>query len=259
MMIEEVVSKYDDAKIIPLKGGKCRGYVYTIMTPCISVFYKTNREIDGMSFGDNDYIDDIVKQIESRIYTDEELLSPCKSLKEHNKRVNYLTSVYTRQILTFSSNLYYNRHRADDDVPFPFMEYMYGSLKDKEFIDHCTWLWSELQKLKRPTVFPQFISTLKGIEKAEKYMYLIPLAEPDDMSLPDIYEYLNKHGSRIAKEAFEDNNTTLTRWLIQEGFVKLPTLKKLLEMANNKDDAKFAAFLVDSIGDNCGKESKFSL
>mgnify|MGYP006873006419 CR=1 FL=1 len=93
------------------------------------------------------------------------------------------------------------------------------------------------------------------------YFELIPYANEDDFSLPDVEEYFRSYARSIAKEAYENGRKDITMYLINKGYVKKPTLQMLLDIANEKEDAPFAAIILELLKDKKPKNpsSKFAL
>lgn len=232
-----------------------RVYVVPYQTYCTAyAYYLTNLPIVAQSMGkpDKSELDIFLDKVRS-CYTEEEIVSPCKSLKEFEKREQFLKFGYMRQVPCRSK---YNQGFSD-----PICDYLVVEPEYKEFINRHIRLWADLQKLRRPSVFPHLNNGLSMLEKAIRYWAFIPYADPDDFMLPDIEDYFRAYARDIVKLAYEAGRQDMVIDLINKGYVKKPTLQKLLEIANEKNDNVLVAVLLDKMKDQQtkNKSAKFAL
>ena len=259
MLEEEAKARAIQKELV--KDGKYRVYVIdnedNNKNHEYLAYYLTDYPIDN-TFYRVESFEEFIKTIESSFYTEEEILAPCPSLAEFNRRVHFLLYTYPKQV-----NPMYNwkHNHTNNEIVNPFVEDMGFNSKNREFVNHYILLWKGLQKLRRPTIFPSISSDISNYLKADVYITLIPFADPDDFSLPDAEGYLRSNARNIAKIAYLNDRSDITLYLIEKGYIKKPTLQKLLDMANEKEDAQLAAIILDKLKDKKPKNpsSKFAL
>lgn len=234
----------------------------------MSVYYLTNQRIytkssyiNGESkLTSDNAINNLLDDAAATLFTDEEICSPCKTMAEYHKREQYLCDYYIRQLINTTYGPIYcvlgERYVCPIYDP---ISYRYVQLKDQDFVDHHVWLAMQLKKTIKPTIFLENYARLGRMEKAATYLTCIPYAEPDDPMLGEVIDYLKTNGGQIAKEAYAMQLNELVRDLVRGGYVKTPTLKKLLEMANDNDDAKLAALIMEQMKDKNASARRFAL
>lgn len=263
MMIDfaEKDAKAEAINFVTIKNGKYRIYeVKDIQYLSHAyVYYLTSIPIYHEVIFGYDNFERLIKYIESEYYTEEELLLPCASLKELEKRGKFLIYQYASQVPLTHTWKYELR---EDKIIDPLSGFRLFDSADKDFVAHYLQLWKELQKLRRPTtIFPYVDKDVSEFAKASVYFSLIQIADPDDFSLPDVQEYFRSHARDIVKCCYENGRMDIVMYLINNDYIKKPTMQKLLEMANNKKDSQFAAVILDKLKDKQpkNKSAKFVL
>lgn len=234
----------------------------------MSVYYLTNQRIYNLSdylnakskLTRDDVINNLLQNAAAVLFTDEEICSPCKTMAEYRKREQYLCDYYIRQVINAYGPIYndFLDKRYVCSIYDP-ISYRYVQLKDRDFVNHHVWLAMQLKKTIKPTIFLENYTQLGRMEKAATYLTCIPYAEPDDPMIDEVINYLKTNGGQIAKEAYAMQLDELVRDLVCGGYVKTPTLKKLLEMANDNDDAKLAALIMERMKDKQASARRFAL
>ena len=256
---------------IPLKEFTLKGYTIRLSQRIDNiiigyVYTSDGRQLDWLILRDNeneDPVSAITHYVNQYIFTDEELISPCSTMAEYARREMFITAIYPRQYDTMRTNYYSvtNPSRFDcygmtlyDPV---CMEYTYPS--NREFVDKHIWLYREFKKTMKPSVFPDIESIPTKEERFLCCLNCIPFAEPDDPYLGQALDYVRSHARDMVKKSYEYGDTELTMKLIADGYIKKPTLKKLLEMANEKEDTQLAALILEQLKDTKQSKSKFDL
>ena len=198
-------------------------------------------------------IDSAKDIVANELFTDEELISPCLSMNEFVKRKFYLEQIYGNCICRW-----FSVYEDLDSYVYDPIEKAYALIEHKDFVEHRMWLYAQLVRTIKPTIFPLTNQYLEG-DRMVIYLSLLPYAADDDPMLGAVMEYIKKNAGAASKRFYERGPRSMTMKLIEGGYVKKPTLRKLLEMANEKDDAQFAAILVDMLGESTKKGSKFIL
>jgi len=219
------------------------------------VFFKdcNNRYLYSRLFYPDQEYSKMLEVISHDIFTEDELISPCPSMDEYVRRKRYLIEDYPRYVPNW-----YIIDKDQDKYVFDPVKQAYAPPCYKDFVDHHIWLYAQLIKTIKPTLFPMTNEWINR-DRMELYLALLPYAADDDPNLEAVKEYVSKNARKYAKDYYERGYTKMALKLVQEGYIKKPTLRKLLEMANEKDDAQFAAILVDMLGESTKKGSKFTL
>ena len=235
----------------------------------MSVYYLTNRRIYDLSdylngeskLTSDDVINNLLQNAAATLFTDEEICSPCKTMAEYRKREQYLCDYYIGQVINAIYGPIYSTN-FDKRYVCPIYDpisYRYVQLKDRDFVNHHVWLAMQLKKTIKPTIFLENYAQLGRMEKAATYLTCIHYAAHDDPMLDEVIDYLKTYGGQIAKEAYAMKLNELVCDLVCGGYVKTPTLKKLLEMANENDDAKLAALIMERMKDKQASARRFAL
>ena len=209
---------------------------------------------------DEEVIQRMREGIGSLIFTEEEILAPNPSFTEYRRKKEFLERLYIKQVehLLLSDVRHHETYAQMDAMVFDPVSSCLVEANQKDFVEHHIWLYQELQKRFRPTIFP-VDAELNLTAQVFVYVHTLSLADPEDPFLPEAKEYLKKNGAREAKDMYEYGSRDTALKLVMGGFVGKPTMKKLLEMANKRKDAEFAAILLDKMQGKAASASRFTL
>ena len=206
--------------------------------------------------------DQRIKFFNRTLFTEEELLSASKTRDETREKIEFLKERY---IYNIGSSLIHkpNAHKTYEYIS----KYVYDPVSNvfvdksqKDFVDKHIKLYKAVIGVNKPSLF----NLVDGLYLFEDifmtYYQCIPLADEDDSMLEYAVNYVNKNARKMALKVYETSKDSwLPMRLIKEGYIKKPTQKKLLEMANNFDDSQFAAVLLDAMKDKKKNKTKFDL
>ena len=203
-------------------------------------------------------IEEITKRMSKELFTDEEIVSPCATSEEFERRKRFLTQTYimkVEQVKPFS-----HEYEFDNNLVYDPISQVHVYKKDEEFVKHHIFLWKRLQESIKPSVFPR---NTQGVDKERTfltYCSCIRYAEDDDPFLPHAKEYVTNNARYFVKNFYKGKGgNALPMWLVKEGYIKAPTMKILLDMANQYGDSQFAAVILDVMKSKKKRKSEFKL
>ena len=204
-------------------------------------------------------IEEINKRMSKELFTDEEIVSPCATSEEFERRKNFLTHTYIMKVEQVKPKPLSYEYEFDNNLVYDPISQKYVYKKDEEFVKHHIFLWKKLQESIKPTVF---LDT-KGLDKERTfltYCACIRCAEDDDPFLPHAKEYVKNTARYFVKNYYKGKGgNALPIWLVKEEYIKAPTMKILLEMANEYGDSQLAAVILDTMESKKKRKSEFRL
>ena len=201
----------------------------------------------------------INSKISEYIFTDEELVSPCKTIEEYERRMDFITRSYIKKVNEVKiSEL--NDEEFDNNVIYDPVSEVYVGKEDEKFVKHHIWLYHQVKSSIKQSIVPIGI---EGISKARTFMTYytcIKYAEDDDPCLNRAKEYIKNNARDFAKTCYKGKGSNaIPIWLVKEGYIKAPTMKILLDMANKYGDTQFAAVILDAMNGKKKRKSEFKL
>lgn len=201
----------------------------------------------------------INSKISERIFTDEELVSPCKTIEEYERRMEFITRSYIRKVNEVKINEL-DDEEFDNNVIYDPVSQVYVSKEDEKFVKHHIWLYHQVKSSIKQSIVPIGI---EGISKARTFMTYytcIKYAEDDDPCLNRVKEYVKNNARNFAKACYKGKGSNaIPIWLVKEGYIKAPTMKILLDMANKYGDAQLAAVIMETMKNKKKGKSEFKL
>ena len=201
----------------------------------------------------------------NKIFTEEELVTPCTSTEEYIDKQLYLRDSYidnAKSVIKYRilEYLYMDQYYFD-----PISNVVMGA-DDKDFILHHIELYIRFKKCQKPSIFLLsrnriYISTFDYDRDRRflSYYLFLPFAEDNDWRLSEAKKYIEENAREVAKTFYKKGQTRLPKELVLKDYIKKPTMKKLLEMANEKGDTEFAAILLDKMKESEVSKNRFSL
>lgn len=203
----------------------------------------------------DEQINHILNYFENVLYTDEEIMSPCLTMSEYVKKKYFLVNIYINQVKNVPPNW---GHFYDDRIYDPISD-KFVSIEHKDFVEHHILLYKQLNKMLKPTIFPQPDSASTVVDKFMLYLTCLPYADEDDPMRSEAEEYISTHARDIAKQYYTAKCREITLKLVEGGYIKTPTMRKLLEMANDNDDSQLSAIIMEKLKDKQVSKSRFDI
>jgi len=250
----ELQSKYSCIKGFPI--------TYTVDNGRINVCVSTTDGVDLFTkkYWYNKDAESVAESLKETLYTEEELLSsPITDITEYNLKSNYLR-LMIRQVKGYE----YPRgdggyYRRKSNMIYDPVSSVYVPCEYKSFVEHHIWLYSELQKALPPTIFKEFEYNTSCGERFVSRYKMLPYADKDDPMLPSVMNYLRNNVREFVLNVYPEHDRDITRQLIMEDFVKKPTMKKLLDKANEVNDTETVAILLEKMKNDTASKSRFDL
>lgn len=227
----------------------------------VAVFADNDRCVyrDNYSITPPEKIFDKVKKI---LFTEEELCIPCVSVEEYRNKQYFLKNIY----IEYVNNICLLCEDFTDAYVFDPISDRFVDYKDKDFVMHHIWLFTQFKLCQKPSAFMingnNVYINLNEYEKEKcflTYLMILPFAKEDDPRRSEAINYIASHARDMAKFFYEHRQTRIPRQLVLDGYIKKPTMKKLLEMANDREDVEFAAILLDKMKESEVSKNRFSL
>lgn len=202
-------------------------------------------------------IEYVKTMLENELIAEEKIVSPCPTYEEYKRRLYFLEYIYPKRFGTLYSSIY-SYGAKGIKLCYNSVIHMYCDAKHAELVKHHEWLYAKLKMSLKPSIFYDFTDEEK-FARFLTYYQLIPLAEPDDPRLSEAQTYIIKNAREAVLTGYQNGFRDLAIGLVQKGYIKKPTLKELLDLANNKEDTQFLAILLDIMEGTKKSKSRFSL
>lgn len=201
---------------------------------------------------------ELASEIEKQIFTEEELITRCKTTEEYTRKLHFIKAIYINNVQL--ARVPMGEFVSVNEVVYDPISNNYVFRKDEQFVKHHIELYSKLIKNIKPSIFSLADNSYYFHQIFNTYYSCLPFADDDDPMLEQVKAYLAKNARRYVLENYTsvDSNIIPIR-LVSEGYIKKPTAKKLLEKANAFGDSQFAAVLLDAMKDKTKNKTKFDL
>ena len=204
-------------------------------------------------------VNELNRKMSERLFTDEELVSPCMTIEEYERRMCFITNTYIKKVIEVKVNETYDEE-FDNNAIYDPVSRVYVRIEDEEFVKHHIWLYQKIKCSIKQSIFPMDIENLGKERKFMTCCTCLKYAEDDDPYLHYAKEYLKNNARSFAKTCYKGKGSNaIPIWLVKEGYIKAPTMKILLDMANQYGDSQFAAVILDVMKSKKKKKSEFKL
>lgn len=203
-----------------------------------------------------------LKMLNQYYFTEQELLSSCASKYEYDCKIRFLADIYIKNLDSCYRHKYntYNIYDYIGKYIYDPVSNVFVDRSKQDFVEKHIKLYKSVINNTKPSLFSlsDGLGTFEDIFMS--YYECIPFADEDDFRLQHVIDYMNKNARKIALKVYEtQRDSWLPMRLVKDGYVKKPTQKKLLEMANAYGDSQFAAVLLETSKDSKHSKSKFDL
>ncbi len=200
----------------------------------------------------------LASEIEKQIFTEEELITRCKTTEEYTRKLHFIKAIYINNIQQATEPI--GEYLSANEIIYDPISNKFVFRRDEQFVKHHIELYSKLIKNIKPSIFSVTDNSYYFHDIFNSYYTLLPFADDDDPMLDHVKAYLAKNARRYILETYTSaNDNILPMRLVREGYIKKPTAKKLLEKANAFGDSQFAAVLLDAMKDKTKNKTKFDL
>lgn len=201
---------------------------------------------------------ELASEIEKQIFTEEELITRCKTTEEYTRKLHFIRTIYISNVQQATVPM--GEYLTANEIIYDPISNKFVFRRDEQFVKHHIWLYSKLIKNIKPSIFSVTDNSYYFHDIFNSYYTLLPFADDDDPMLDHVKAYLTKNARRYVLETYTSaNDNILPMRLVSEGYIKKPTAKKLLEKANEFGDSQFAAVLLDAMKDKAKNKTKFDL
>jgi len=207
--------------------------------------------------------DEILKKVfaylDKHIFSEEELLSPCHTLSEYQRREEFLRQDYLKTSRWCED--YFRKLKGNNKLTRAVYNPVNECMMDIQYVEgikHRIWLYAQHKKTIKPTIFPPVHKSQSIMEKVVTFLNFLPLASEDDPMYNESKEYIAKHAKDIALNYYPYCRDIVIQ-LVKDDYIKAPTMKKLLDMANHNGDVELAAILLDKLENKKDSKTRFRL